>query len=287
LRDNATINLLSGNVPNPFRGLLPNSTSLNGSTVALSQLLVPFPQYPAGSGTTNGVIMQGNYGGKSYFHSLNVRLQKRLTQGLTVINNFIWSKLIERTAYLNDSDPAPEKRVGANSRPFRELLAASYELPVGRGKRLNIRSRLGNALAGGWALNGTMTLQSGPPLSWGNVIYYGGPLALQGHQPDGLAFDITRFNTVSSQQLASNIRTFNTLFNNLRRDPTKNLDLSVLKKFSLGERRYFQLRFESFNTTNHVTFGAPNLTPTSSTFGMITAQANTPRRLQVGARLVW
>jgi hypothetical protein len=94
------------------------------------------------------------------------------------------------------------------------------------------------------------------------VIYYGGPLALQGNQPDGLASDITRFNTVSSQQLASNIRTFNTSFNNLRRHPTKNLDLSVLKKFSLGERRYFQLRFESFNTTNHVTLGTPNLTPT-------------------------
>jgi hypothetical protein len=46
--------------------LLPDSTSLNGSTGALSQLLVPFPQYAAGSGRTNGVIMQGNYGGKSY-----------------------------------------------------------------------------------------------------------------------------------------------------------------------------------------------------------------------------
>ncbi len=287
VRDNATINLLSGSVPNPFKGLLPNSTSLNGSTVALSQLLVPFPQYPAGSGTSNGVVMQGNYGGESYFESLNVRLQKRFTNGLTLIDNFVWSQDIERVTYLNDTDAAPEKRVSAVSRPLREILAASYTLPVGRGQALNIASRAGNLLLGGWALNGVLTLQTGSPLGWGNVIYYGGPLQLQTHQPNGLAFDTSRFNTVSSQQLANNIRTFDTQFNNLRADPVKNLDISLLKNFPFAEKKYFQIRFETFNTTNRVTFAGPNLTPTSSTFGAITTQANTPRRLQVGARLVW
>jgi hypothetical protein len=287
VRDNGVINLLTGNVPNPFKGLLPNSTSLNGSTVALGQLLVPYPQYPAGSGSSNGVIMQGNYGGESYYNSLNVRLQKRLTHGLTLINNIVWSNFIERVAYLNDYDPAPEKRIGTNSRPFREIMAASYELPTGHGKHFDLHSRIGNTVIGGWALNGTLTLESGAPIAWGNVIYYGGPLNLQSHQPNGLTFNTSDFNTIASQQLADNVRTFNTQFGNLRADPTKNLDLSLLKRFSLGEARYFQLRFETFNTTNRVTFSAPNVTPTSSTFGMITAQANTPRRLQVGGRIVW
>jgi hypothetical protein len=119
------------------------------------------------------------------------------------------------------------------------------------------------------------------------VLYYGGPLNLQNHHPDGLTFNTADFNTISSQQLSNNVRTFNTQFGNLRADPTKNLDLSLIKKFSLGEHRYFQLRFEGFNATNRVTFSAPNVTPTSTTFGMITAQANTPRRLQVGGRIVW
>ena len=92
---------------------------------------------------------------------------------------------------------------------------------------------------------------------------------------------------VSGEQPADNIRTFNSQFNNLRRDRTKNLDLSLLKKFTLGERKYLQIRFESFNLTNRVTFAAPNLTPKSTTFGLITAQAKTPRRIQVGARLAW
>jgi hypothetical protein len=284
-RDSAVINLLSGSVTNPFQGLLPNSTSLNGTTVTLSQLLAPFPQFPSGS----GVDMQDAGAGESYYHSLNVRLQKRLTHGMTLINNFTYSKTIERLTYLNETDPAPEKRVSGDSRPLRETLAMTYDLPVGQGKRLDPQSRLARILLAGWAINGSLSLQSGPPLSWGNdVIYYGGPLNLNPHQPNGPAFDTTQFNTISSQQLSDHIRTFDTYFNNLRRDPTKNLDMSMLKRLSLGERRYAQLRFETFNTTNRVTFSAPaQLNPTNSAFGLISSQANNPRKIQLGARVVW
>ncbi|HWB85670.1 MAG TPA: carboxypeptidase-like regulatory domain-containing protein [Bryobacteraceae bacterium] len=286
-RDQATINLLTGSVPNPFKGLLPNSTSLNGSSVQLQQLLAPFPQYPVGSGTSNGIIMQSANAFSSNYQSLNVRLQKRLTHGMTIINNFVWSKLIEQASYLNDTDSAPEKRIASTSRPLHDSMAMTYEVPIGRGRKLDLGSRILNGMFGDWALNGTLTLQSGPPLTFGNVIYYGGPLNLNNHQPDGLAFDVTQFNTVSNQQLASNIRTFDTQFNNLRRDPTKNLNLSALKSFSIAEKLRLQVRFETFNTTNRVGFGAPNTTPTSTAFGTITSQANSPRRVQIGLRLVW
>ena len=107
------------------------------------------------------------------------------------------------------------------------------------------------------------------------------------NQPNGTAFDVTRFNTVTNQQLANNIRTFHTLFNNLRRDSSQNVNVSALKRFQLAEKKYLQLRFEAFNVTNHVTFGAPKLTPTNTAFGQITSAANTPRRIQAGLRLVW
>ena len=58
-RDQTAINLLSGAVANPFKGLLPNSSSLNGSTVPFDQLLIPFPQYPVPgppTSTSNGVV---------------------------------------------------------------------------------------------------------------------------------------------------------------------------------------------------------------------------------------
>ncbi len=290
VRDDNTVNLLTGSVANPFKGLLPNASSLNGSTVQLQQLLIPFPQYPVPtppSSTSNGILLQQNPAGSSYYESLNVRLQKRLSHGLTLLNNFIWDSLIDRLAYLNDSDPAPEKRASSDSRPLRDVLAATYDLPIGRGRKLNLPSRWLDALVGGWGVNGIVTLQSGPVLGWGNYIYYGGPLNLQPHQPNGLAFDKSQFNTVSAQQLADNVRTFDNQFNNLRRDATNQIDTSMTKNFSFGEGRYVQVRFEAFNVFNHVTFGAPNTTATSSGFGMIGTQANTPRRIESAIRLVW
>ncbi|HKE27259.1 MAG TPA: hypothetical protein VKB88_33120, partial [Bryobacteraceae bacterium] len=282
-RDNNVVNFLSGTVANPFQGLLPNSSSLNGATVALSQLLLPFPQFPSGS----GVDMQNTPSGESYFNSLNVRLQKRFTHGVTLIENFMYSSFIDRTARLNDSDPALEKRVAADSRPLRETLAMSWDLPVGHGRHWRPLSPLLNGVVGDWSVNGALSLQSGPPLSWGNVFYYGGPINFQPHDPNGPTFDTTRFVTASSLQPSDNIRYFDTMFNNLRRDPTKNLDASVLKRIGLGERRYMQLRFEFFNITNRVTFSAPQLSPTNSAFGVISSQANNPRKIQLAARVVW
>ncbi|HZS52992.1 MAG TPA: TonB-dependent receptor [Bryobacteraceae bacterium] len=294
VRNNGLNTLMTTTVQNPFKGLVPNGGSLNSSTITLQQLLVPFPQYtvpavPAASttGTTNGIIEQGASAGSSYFDSLDIRAQKRYTNGLTFINNFIWSRQMDRVDYLNDTDSAPEKRVSSDSRPLREVLAAIYDFPIGKGRALDFHSGWANGLLGGWELSANLTFQSGAPLSWGNLIYYGGPLNYNAHQPSGTAFNIAQFNTVSSQQLVYNIRTFPTLFNNLRADPTKNLDASLVKNFQFAEQGLFQLRFETFNVTNRVGFSGPTLTATSSSFGVIGAQANTPRRVQLGARLVW
>ncbi|HWB82600.1 MAG TPA: carboxypeptidase regulatory-like domain-containing protein [Bryobacteraceae bacterium] len=281
-RDNDVVDLLSGAVTNPFKGLLPNGGSLNGKTVALQQLLVPFPEFPI-----NGITMRSDNAGSSYFQSLNVRLQKRFTNGLTFMNNFIWSKEMDRTVYLNSFDPLPTKEIGSNSRPFREVLAGTYQLPIGHGRALNLQSRVLDALVGGWQLSGILTLQSGPVLSWGNLLYYGGPLNYDSAQPNGTAFDISRFNTVSSEQLSDNIRTFHNYFNNLRRDATNQLDASLDKNFAFGEGRYLQIRFEAYNILNHVTFGNVNLSATNKAFGTIGSQANTPRRIESAIRLVF
>jgi hypothetical protein len=283
-RDNTVITALTGSLANanPFKGLIPSVSSFNGTSTTLQQLVVPFPQFPF-----NGVTMQNNPAGSSYFESLNVRLQKRYGHGLILINNFIWNRLEDRLAYLNPSDPAPEKRVSSDSRPLRNIMTATYQLPIGRGRTVNLQRRWLDTLVGGWQVSGVYTLQSGPVLGWGNYIYYGGPLNLQPNQPNGTAFDITRFNMVSAQQLANNIQTFDNQFNNLRRDRTNQFDTSLDKNFRFGESRYVQIRFEAFNILNHCTFSAPNTTPTNAAFGTIGAQANTPRRLETALRLVW
>jgi hypothetical protein len=291
VRDPATITNLTGATPNPFKGLLTNSLG-TASTVAVSQILVPYPQYTFPtpfSSTVNGVVMQANPAGSSYFQSLNVRLQKRFSKGLILMNNFIWNSLIDRLAYLNDSDTAPEKRPSSDSRPLRDVLTATYELPIGRGRALNINSGIIDGVIGGWGVSGIYTIQSGPTLSWGNYIYYGGPLNFQSNQPNGVSFDTSQFNTVSTQALADNVRTFDNQFNNLRRNRTNQFDTSLTKNFRFAERRYIQVRIEAFNTVNHVTFGAPGTNPTAgaTVFGFITTQANTPRRIESALKFVW
>jgi hypothetical protein len=282
VRDQSVITLLTGATPNPFQGLLPNGGSLNGKTVALSQLVMPYPQF-------SSVTEIGTNAGSSTFESLNVRLQKRLTNGLTLLNNFIWSKMLDSIIFLNPFDPAPTRQISNDSRPLREIFAASYHLPIGNGRALNLHSRLLDGVVGGWQLSGILTLQSGPVLSWSGAdfLYYGGPLNLQPAQPNGKAFDTTRFNTVSTQQLQDHIRTFDYYYNNLRRDKTNQVDVSMDKNFQFHEGKYLQLRFEAYNVFNHVTFGNPNLAPTNAGFGVIGSQANTPRRIETALRLVW
>jgi hypothetical protein len=98
--------------------------------------------------------------GSSYYESLEVRLQKRFTHGLTLINNSAWNRYTERDVYLNDSDPVPEKRPAQDSHPLREVLAATYQLPIGAGKHFDIQSRLWNRVLGRWAVTNCIMISA-------------------------------------------------------------------------------------------------------------------------------
>lgn len=279
-RDPAAISKLATVVPNPLANLIPG-TSLNGGAIGLSSLLKTYPQY------TN-VFVAGDGAASSYYHSLSVRLEKRFTDGLTLLANYSYSKLIEQIRFLNDFDLRPEKRVSGDDRPQRIVISASYQLPFGSGKKFKANNGVVNSVIGGWVLNTIYTNQIGAPLgTWGNVIFFGGDIQNNPRQINGPSFDVTKFNRVPAQQLGSNVRTFPTQFGNLRQDGANNIDLSILKNIKIAERLSLQLRFEAFNAFNHPEFGAANLSPTSSAFGKITGQNNLPRSVQIGARLVW
>lgn len=295
VRDQNLINQLTGTAPNPFAGLIPG-TSLNTSTTTVEQLLSVYPQFPVGSGSgSTGVVEENLTEGSSYFESLNARVEQRLSHGLSLIGVYTYSRLIEEDTWLNDTDTKFEKRVSPFDHPQHFVVASSYQLPIGKGRAIDLNSRWTNALLGGWILNGIYTYQTGAPLVWsngstttiGDYVYFGGNLALDPRQVNGVAFNTSDFDTKSADQLQFHIRTFSTTFPNLRADGINNLDASLLKSFTFTEHAYFQLRFETFNILNHPTFSAPNTTPTSTSFGLITAQANLPRQIQLGARLVW
>jgi hypothetical protein len=278
-RDQTVIDRLTAQVANPFASLIPG-TNLNGSTVPRQQLLEAFPEF---TGVTRRALPEGS----SYFHSLQARVEKRFSRGVQLLGNYFFGKLIERTDRLNASDPRPTKRIGVNDRPQRVVISGSWDLPVGKGKAWLAHSgRLLDGLAGGWNMNAIYTWQPGSPLSWGNVIYYGGDLQVNPRAIDG-AFDITRFNRNSREQLDSNIRLFPAGFGNVRSDGLNNFDFSVVKRIAVTERIYFQFRCEFFNLLNHPVFEAANTSPTNSSFSLINTQANNPRTTQMALRLVW
>ena len=74
---------------------------------------------------------------------------------------------------------------------------------------------------------------------------------------------------------------------NIRNDGIRNFDLSLFKQFNLLERLAMQFRVEALNGFNTPRFGGPNTSVTSTTFGQITAQANSPRQIQFGLKLLW
>jgi hypothetical protein len=279
-RDQATIDYLSAIVANPFAGQVPGQ-GINGTTIARSSLLIPFPQF-------GGITLANDPRGSSYFHSMAVRVEKRYSHGLNLLTNFTYSKLMERRRFLNDSDPLPEKRISPDDRPLRVVVSGSYDLPFGKGKKFDAHNGLFNRLIGGMVINAIYNWQVGAPLNWEgqNALFLGGDLQLDPRNIDH-AFDTTRFNTVSAQQLGSNIRTFSSRFGNLRIDGVNNWDLSMIKNTSITERVNFQLRLEMFNALNHPIFDSPQLSPTNAAFGKITNQPNLARNIQLGARLVF
>jgi len=68
---------LTEQVPNPFFGQVPESSSLGGPTVARQQLLRPFPRF------TTVAFYRKNVGHSTY-HSFQSRLERRFSASLSL-----------------------------------------------------------------------------------------------------------------------------------------------------------------------------------------------------------
>jgi hypothetical protein len=285
-RDQATIDFLSAQVPNPFFGIPEFAgTSLAAQRIGRQQLLRPYPHFT--SITANVPI------GYSSYHSLQLAAEKRFSKGVTFQLAWTWSKFMEATGFLNDSDLALENVVSSQDYPHRFVLSGIYELPFGRGKKLFGSSRgWMELLIGGWQLQGWFEGQSGDALGFGNAIFNGDlhdiPLPLSQRSAERWFNTGAGFETDPRKQLANNIRTFSTRFTGVRADGINNVDLSLFKNFKISERFKSQFRMESFNVLNHVQFDNPGTTPTSSAFGTITAEkGHGQRQLTFAVKLIF
>lgn len=284
VRDQATINYLSAAVTNPFYGIAAfTGGGLTGTTVSRSQLLLPYPQFTGVTATLSA--------GTSWYHSLQMRAEKRFSQDYTLQASYTWSKFMEATSKLNATDAYPAPTISDLDRPQHLVVSGMYEVPLGKGKRfLSTTSNWVNQIVGGWSFQGIYQAQSGPPIGFGNIIFNGNlaDMVLPRSERTVERWFNTNagFDKNSAHALASNIRTFPLRLTGLRADGYNSFDLSLFKAFTITERVRFQLRAEAQNALNHCMFNAPNNDPTSTLFGQVTG-GSPGRIITVGARMSW
>ncbi|MGI8742511.1 MAG: carboxypeptidase regulatory-like domain-containing protein [Bryobacteraceae bacterium] len=303
VRDQTAINFLTAAIPNPTAGLL-GTTSLSGSTVARSQILLPFPQFNA--------VNSERYDGSTRYHGLEVRAQRRFRSGFTLNASYGRSRLRERLSLLNNTDALPEDRVSGEDRPNRFQINGIWELPFGQGRKFGSGwNRLVDGIFGGWQLTGVYVIQSGRPIGVGNLYFNGDPnkvvASYDKNKIDAPVFDPGGFyfhdaavqtNGVDDPakqradqriQLSNNIRTLPSMFPNFRGDRVRGIDTSLIKTVRITERIRAQVRGEAINALNQVQFNNPGLSPSSASFGLIGAssQLSPPRIIQLGFKVAF
>jgi len=284
-RDQTTIDSLTANVANPFRGLFDATTSLgSGSNTQRQQLLRPYPEFTGITGERND--------GTSSYNSAQLRVEKRFGSGFTLLTSYTFSKWLRRTDFLNESDTKYDRRLDDSDVPHRIALTGIWELPFGKGRRFG-RSWHGvvEGILGGWQAQGIYQAQTGRPLLFGTQYILRtdySTVALSGKDRTvDRWFNSDGFEKASGKQLANNVRTALRVIPGVRGHGLNLCDLSVIKNISITERVKFQLRGEFLNAFNHAQFNTPSVTPTASDFGKVTSQANLARNVQIGMKLVF
>lgn len=282
VRDQATINYLTANLPNPFTTPEFNGTGRAGSVISRAALLSPFPQFTS--------VSAYDYDGKASYNAMNVRIEKRFSHGFMAQANYTFSKFIESTSYLNPGDPLPTRAISNQDFPHHVSISGILELPFGKGRKfLSSSHSVAGVVLGGWQLAPVYTYQSGAAIGFGNSLLTCpiSQVPISGKNNDKVYqwFNTSCFNRVSSQQLANNLITLSPRFGGIRADAYNYFDASIMKSTRIHERLAVEFRVEVLNLLNQVTFAAPNTSPTSTSFGQVTAQSNVPRRMQFTLRL--
>jgi hypothetical protein len=200
---------------------------------------------------------------------------------------------MQAIAYLNPTDPRPEKVISDLDRPFRHVVAWIYELPFGQNKQWRVSgNRVVSTAVSGWQLQGVFTYQSGQALGFGNALLNPGATMADVVLPAGQRtiaqwFNVSAFNRNSSQQLASNIVTLSSAFSGVRAPVVSNWDLSAIKNTRIREKWQLQFAAQFINAFNHPQFTAPTTTPTSTAFGQVTGSYNWQRIIEFGMKLAF
>jgi hypothetical protein len=273
-------NALNAQVPNPFAGIVTTGP-LSTPTVARQQLLLPYPQY-------TGVNGGWSYNGDSIYHGAVLKVEKRFSQGFTILSSYTVSKLIDSATGSGGAvrtGGTPETGIQSWYNLRNERSKSAYDIPqraviTGLWETPFFKSDHGwkRQVLGGWNLNGIMSLQSGQTIFLSSATG-GRPNVVAGQDPHASGQSLTNwFNKAAfSVPAAFTFGTAGRAIPNVMSDGMFDLDLSLYKTFAIKERYKIELKGEAYNSTNTPTFDVPGREVTNALFGVVTATALNPR----------
>jgi hypothetical protein len=301
-----TISLLNSKITSAtaiadgFTAPYASFTSQSNDTV--SQALRAFPQYL----TVNTSGGAGDQSGHSSYHAAELKFNYRSSGSLLFQGGYIFSKILTNADTFSGSsgsedaaNPGLEKSVGAFDQTHSLKMSTVYNLPFGKGQRWLANNGFADRVIGGWRLSATQAYTSGTPI--GITFNAQLPIFNGSNRPyvttDNWRTPITgSFDPNAETYLSAAafpVQPVGVLGNAPRKNSQVRLpwnlneNVSLAKTFNLGERFHIDLRVEAFNLFNRVVFGAPATNLSSSTFGIVSSQANTARQMQGALKLYW
>jgi hypothetical protein len=288
LKGQGTSTYLTHRVANPFYGILPSNTTLGGSAlIPAYDLMRPYPLFDGVAETTLPLA-------RYRYDSVQVMAERRfssLADGgiFTFLLAYSFSKSYDEGHRLNPwnlSEP-PVHEIGALDKPQVLAITGLWDLPLGWGRKFFPDvGRLGGALLNGWAVDWTLTYNSGYPVAMPNANFVCG--SYDAPQGQNAAHWFNNDPSCWKTPGVYEIRTYLDRFSNVRNPTAPQLNVSVEKTFWLGEKYTLQLRGESFNVTNTPILPGPNTNFGDPRFGQLPIQQNNfPRYIQVAAKIVF
>jgi hypothetical protein len=279
---------------------------------------------------TGSVASVGNFGSSDY-HSLIVTLRKKYSNNLYFDFDYAYAHAIDNVSDItNDAVFASFNAQGlicdlrnlrtcraSSDFDSRQTISANYEyrLPVGRGQKfLGSAPKWVDEILGGWATSGIVSHHTGYP--WSTVtnafpinFTQLGPALLIGPSSavkEKIHVQATASGTPGLQLFANQTNALGAFAfpfgggtgerNTLRGPGYFNLDMALLKTFSISEGKTLQFHVDAFNAFNHASFNPPEVNggaagslSTANTninsplqYGFLNSTANSARELSLG-----
>ena len=257
----------------------------------------PYPNF--------GLLVLVENGGNGNYNSMGSKLTKRFSNGVTALVSYTWSKSIDETSGIRTSDSDTlfwqngycqrcERGLSAFDNRHRLVISGLYDLPLGKGRKLDIRNRVldarGRRLAARLHRDLAIRIPDQPDRRRESRQYEYRQRPSGRHRPKRLAGPLRPRTNGSTRRPSRCSRSIN--FGNAGRNTVLGprgfyWDFSTHKDFRIKEGHELQFRWEAFNVLNHPVWGLPNTSLSSTNFGRITSTNGSMRQMQFALKYVF